>query len=260
MDSENKRFIKYILIAFAVTYVFWGGLAVFIMLGFFTFTHPAAVIMHLIGGFGPTIAALFTYNPGGKISVKSLDCFLFNREKGTLKYLIAFSAAFAAVIGFSSMELNSGIPLYYIPVILLQAVFIYGGNEELGWRGVMQPMMEERFSFPAASLFTGIIWGIWHIPLWFVDGASQQNIHFALFIVLAVILSFLYGAVYKKTKYLFGCCIMHGLTNTLLSVFVIKINIILIIGLLIILVGSIYLWYSGGKRDEPEKIGESLDQ
>lgn len=153
------------------------------------------------------------------------------------------------VIGLSSMECNSAISLYLIPVILVQATVIYGGNEELGWRGVMQPLLYEKLSFPVATLITGVVWGIWHLPLWFVDGASQQNIPFVLFMILGILLSFFFASVYKKTRSVFYCCVLHGLTNTLLSVFIIKINVVLVVGLLLMLGFSIYLWYSEKSKE-----------
>lgn len=148
------------------------------------------------------------------------------------------------VIGLSSREINSAFPLYFIPLIFLQAVLIYGGNEELGWRGIMQPIMENKAPFPVATLITGVVWSIWHIPLWLVDGASQQDIPFLLFTLLGILLSFFLATVYKRTECVFFCSIMHGLSNTLLSLFIIKVNLILVMGLIIMLMLSIYLWYS----------------
>lgn len=109
----------------------------------------------------------------------------------------------------------------------------------------MQPLLEKKLNFPVAAIITGIVWGIWHIPLWFVNGSSQQNMSFIFFLILAVILSFWLAAIYKKTECVFVCSVFHGLTNTLLSVFVIKVNVLLVIGLLALLVYSIYLWYRG---------------
>ena len=157
------------------------------------------------------------------------------------------------VIGISSMELNKAIPGHLIPLVFFQAVFIYGGEEELGWRGIMQPLLEERFLFPIATFMTGIVWGIWHFPLWFVDGSSQQNMPFPFFLVLAVILSFWLASLYKKTQCVFACSVFHGLTNTLLSIFVMQLNVILLLGLIIMTSYSIYLWYETNhdlRRDE----------
>lgn len=55
---HGKRLAKYLLLTFAISYACWGGLAVLIRLGAFCFTDPPAVVLHLLGGFGPAFAAL----------------------------------------------------------------------------------------------------------------------------------------------------------------------------------------------------------
>jgi membrane protease YdiL (CAAX protease family) len=144
-------------------------------------------------------------------------------------------------------------PLYFIPIVFVGTVIIFGGNEEYGWRGVMQPILEKKLPYPVATLIIGIVWSVWHLPLWFVDGSSQQSLPFLLFAVLAIFLSFFFSAIYKKTKSMFYCCILHGLTNTLMSVFVVKANVILIIGLVILLGYSFYLWYSTTDSNQVER-------
>ena len=242
MNATNKKLLKYLTVTFSITYLCWCGLAVLVQTDVLTFSHPIATALHLLGGFGPSVAAVAILDT--KISLRSILTFVFSSKPKTAKFLFVFGLLETLVIGLSSMELNPAVPLYLIPVVLIQAIFIYGGNEELGWRGTMQPLLEEKFPFPVATLITGVVWGVWHLPLWFVDGTSQQNIPFVLFMVLGVLLSFFFAAVYKKTKSVFYCCVLHGLTNTLLSVFVIKINAVLIIGLLLMLSYSIYLWYT----------------
>ena len=243
---KTKRLCKFLIITFAITSIAWGSLAVLIKLHFLSFTHPIGTILHIIGGFGPTIAALFVLEE--KLTFKSAAKFVFQYKKNPLLYCGILAIMSIAVIGVSSMEFNAALPWNMIPIVFLQAVFVYGGEEELGWRGIMQPILEERFRFPIATVITGIVWGIWHIPLWFVEGSSQQNIAFPFFLVLGVILSFLLAALYKKTQCVFACSVYHGLINTLLSVFVIKLNITLIFGLIAMLIYSFQLWYSEDKK------------
>ena len=243
---EMKRLCKFLIITFAITILAWGLLAIFTSLSIISFTHPIGSILHIIGGFGPTIASLFVLED--KLSFKSAVKFVFQYKKKTIVFFWILVAMTIAVIGISSMEFNAALPWYLIPIVFLQAVFIYGGEEELGWRGVMQPILEKKIPFPIATVITGTVWGIWHIPLWFVEGSSQQNIAFSFFLVLGVLLSFFLAALYKRTKCVFACNVFHGLINTLLSVFVIKLNLTLVLGLIIMLVYSIWLWYSEDKK------------
>jgi len=41
-----------------------------------------------------------------------------------------------------------------------------GGNEEPGWRGLMQPELQRRFSPLAAALIVSVAWSLWHLPLY----------------------------------------------------------------------------------------------
>lgn len=238
---EMKRLYKFLIITFAVTGIAWGALAILTTLCVISFTHPIGTILHIIGGFGPTIATLFVLEE--KLTFKSVIKFVFQYKRNSMSILWVLVAMAIAVIGISSMEFNSAMPWYLVPIVFLQAVFIYGGEEELGWRGIMQPILEKKFKFPIATVITGLVWGIWHIPLWFVEGSSQQNMAFPFFLVLGVILSFFLAALYKRTQCVFACNVFHGLINTLLSMFVVKLNLALVFGLVIMLVYSIYLWY-----------------
>ena len=239
---EMKHLRNFLIITFAISALAWGSLAALTKLHVISFTHPIGTILHIIGGFGPTIASLFVQEE--KLTFKSVYKFVFQYKRKTMPYFLILVSMVIAVIGISSREFNAALPWYLIPIIFLQAVFIYGGEEELGWRGIMQPILEKKLPFPIATVITGTVWGIWHIPLWFVEGSSQQNIAFPFFLVLSILLSFFLAALYKRTQCVFACNVFHGLINTLLSVFVIKLNLTLVLGLIVILGYSIWLWYS----------------
>ncbi len=238
----NIRLSKYLAITFSITWICWSLLAIIQSPEYhFGFRGYLSTPLHIIGGFAPFFAVLAVCDE--KVSFKYLLNIFKRYNSGTTKYLLAFMFLEIAVFGLSSMERNAAIPIFAIPIIFVEAVLIYGGNEEIGWRGLMQPLLEKRFPYPIATLITGVVWSAWHIPLWFVYGSSQQNMSFLLFTLLGIILSFWFSAIYKKTQSVFFCAILHGLTNTLLSVFIIKINIALIVGLIVLTAYSLYLYY-----------------
>lgn len=238
---EIKKLYKYLTATFLISWISWWLLAFLTTNDILEFTDLICIAIFSIGGFGPTIATILLIP---NKSFKAIKKFVFNSEKNSLKWLLLFCILELVVIGVSSMKVNPATPYYAIPFILIQTIFIGGGNEELGWRGVMQPILENKVSFPVATIITGLVWGLWHLPLWFVVGSAQSNMTFILFVVFAILLSFWLATVYKKSQSVFYCCILHGASNLFLSLFIIKVNLILILGLLAITTLSIFLFYS----------------
>ena len=241
---NRKKIITYVVITFAITYTFWWGLALLTNRNILHSSQGLFTLLFAIGGFGPTISAILLLPEKGPRSVLR---FIFSCQKNSFWYLLLFCVIQAAIIGLSSMELNPQLPWYTAPVVLLSATLVSGGNEELGWRGTMQPELEKKFPFPVAALITGCVWMMWHIPLWFIEGMSHQNIHFGLYCIYGLILSFWLAVLYQKTASVFCCAIFHGFSNLMLSMFVIKANWILAVGLIAALVSSIWLFYQNGK-------------
>lgn len=238
---NKKKVIAYLLITFAITYTSWWGLALLTNLKLINSSQPLFTFIHFIGGFGPTIAAILVLP---EKHPKSVLKFIFFCKKGAFWYLLLFCAIQAAVVGISSMELNSQLPWHLVPAVMLTATIAGGGNEELGWRGMMQPELEKQFPYLIATLITGCVWMAWHIPLWFIQGTSQQGSNFVQYCIYGLVLSFWLAALYKRTKSVFFCAVFHGFSNLMLSLFVIKINWILAAGLLVSVVFSVWFYYA----------------
>ncbi len=59
----------------------------------------------------------------------------------------------------------AGLGQYFAPGVLL-AMTTGPLGEEAGWRGFLQPRMLKRYSPLATSLILGVIWSVWHVPLY----------------------------------------------------------------------------------------------
>lgn len=65
-------------------------------------------------------------------------------------------------------EITASVPwLALLPVVFLQQLLLGSSmGEEPGWRGYALPRMQSAHSSVWASLVLGLLWGLWHLPLW----------------------------------------------------------------------------------------------
>ena len=108
----------------------------------------------------------------------------------------------------------SGTP--WIPLSFV-AILVLGGplGEEPGWRGFALPRLLGRMNALAASLVLGILWVVWHLPLFWLEGSSQAGGSIPLFAGAVCAFSFLFTWAYLKTgSNLFAAVLFHSGINT----------------------------------------------
>lgn len=80
----------------------------------------------------------------------------------------------------------------------LAAALFIGPVEELGWRGVALPLLQRRFVPLWSSLILGLIWGLWHLPAFFLSGSPQSAWSFGPYFIgvlsITVILTSIFNA------------------------------------------------------------------
>ena len=124
---------------------------------------------------------------------------------GVRWYLIALLGPVALLAAAASVNVLAGaqvvtegplvdwLELGQLFVVQVVGVF-FGAWEELGWRGFALPRLLKRTSPLTASLGVGVLWAVWHIPL-FMSGDLPWADAAAL-----VVLSVLFTAVFVRTK------------------------------------------------------------
>jgi len=66
-------------------------------------------------------------------------------------------------------------PLYSVVPTIIILTILAGVGEEFGWRGFALPRLQARHNALVSGLIVGVIWAIWHIPLFFTKGTVQYQ-------------------------------------------------------------------------------------
>ena len=101
-------------------------------------------------------------------------------------------------------------------------MFFLGGSvqEEFGWRGYALPRLLKIWNPLVSSLVLGVVWGVWHLPLFYISGTSQFYMPFGIFFLLTPLFSLVNTWVYLRTgRNLFSALLLHTAINTSLSLF-----------------------------------------
>lgn len=110
---------------------------------------------------------------------------------------VPLTVAFAAL----GNPLNLSVLIQRVPLVLMSIVFVFflgGGQEELGWHGFALPQLQRSYSALGASLIIGVVWAIWHIPLYFTAW-SNSTIPFPAYLIALVALSIIFTWLYNNT-------------------------------------------------------------
>lgn len=207
---------NYLLPTLGLTWLFW------ITAALTSIPEPAPVptVLHYIGGSMPfvvTLAVLFRredhqYRRSYWLRLVQLRRIPFSWLLLVLLLtpaLALLSAGLASLAGTSGLSFHS--TLSGSPAALASfAVFIllFGPlPEEMGWRGYALDWLQKKHSPLASSLILGTIWGIWHVPLFFIEGSYQFGLRgspeiwyfFLSFIPQTIIMTWIFNNTQRST-------------------------------------------------------------
>lgn len=148
--------------------------------------------------------------------------FYIKNKVFTYLYLILGLAIYFLSHIILSRKVELTLPLYTFFLSLLGNLII-GGLEEAGWMFILQPELDKKYGYILSSIYTGIIWILWHIPLFFIAGTNHGDglINFWMFNTQLIAFRFFYGAIYKISGQgrIFMCVLFHIMFNAASSVF-----------------------------------------
>ena len=143
--SGLRTSTRFLLTTLLITWPAWWLNAVLTSAGIIDYSSPIGTAIHTVGAFGPTIAGL-SLIPGG-FTLKRGLAFTF----GGLRRSLPWTAAFLVVPLVLLIAASDGLAEGFSPIsamgVFLAALMVSGGNEELGWRAVLEPELERRIPF-----------------------------------------------------------------------------------------------------------------
>lgn len=108
---------------------------------------------------------------------------------------------------------------------------LLGLGEEVGWRGVMYPMLKDKLGRVKGMILGGIIWGAWHWPAMVLAGYEYgleywgaPFLGMAIFCLFATVGGIILDVLYEKTKCIWVPSVGHGAINATLGFPVLMLN------------------------------------
>jgi membrane protease YdiL (CAAX protease family) len=237
-ESFVQRFplLSFFLLAIGLTWIFMITDALGSH-GILPFRLPLPLMV--VMGYMPTLAAVIVAGQTqGKAGVRALFRRLLIVRVGIGWHLFAiFGLAVMYVVAILLYNQLSGLatisvlsertppfssPIELVPqiAILFLIVGIVNG-EELGWRGFALPRLQARYNALTSSLILGVIWTIFHLPLFFtVTGSSQTDWSITSFLISTIAMTVLYTWMFNNTHgSVFMAYLFHAAANTWSQVF-----------------------------------------
>jgi membrane protease YdiL (CAAX protease family) len=193
------RFAIFVAASFAISWACWL-LAPVIK----PESATAAAVLSALGGFGPGIAAVVVIGQiGGGGALRGWLTRCLQWRIGWRVFAWACLLPLAVLVPAALLHVALGgapgsspvtghLPMAAANVVL---ILLLGGplGEEFGWRGYALPALQVRHGWRASSLLLGVVWGLWHLPLFFIEGSLHSGLPMLPFMASAIALSVVFG-------------------------------------------------------------------
>ena len=167
----------YFILAYAISWTIGIPLAL-IAQGKLNWQIPFYV--HYLYAYGPMLAALIIAGlTKGKAGIADIFKRLFKWRMRPVWWLVTFSPLVGYLAIVVVQRMIQGVwadfsllgEVNFLPNLGFGALFLwiftYGIGEEIGWRGYALPRLQEKMSALNATLVLGVLWALWHLPIFF---------------------------------------------------------------------------------------------
>ncbi|MBC2733855.1 MAG: CPBP family intramembrane metalloprotease [Desulfobacteraceae bacterium] len=210
MEDETRRTSSFMLFVLLAYGAIWGlfGIGKWFAIPFSMDPRAPGGLFYLVGAALPSSCAI-------------VAVLVFERREGLRRlmqrslawrfspfwYLAAVLIPFA-VTGINAMMamlfLGASAPQHWFvpafgPGFLLFFLVYNGLGEEIGWRGLALPVLQRHLGALGGNIAVGVIWALWHLPLFWLKGSYQYGDSILLFVLLLTCWSIIIGMLVNKS-------------------------------------------------------------
>lgn len=218
---------KYLLYTFSIMLVCWGICLVCSLNNISLNDNYLLYIPYLLGGWSPTIASFISLKENNKIkNFKEWMRNVFDFKHSIFSYFMVAILGIIFILPQCFISgYENGAPLFAI-VVMIPMMLIGGGLEEAGWRYILQPELEKNHKFITSTIIVSIIWWLWHLPLFYIQGVVQYGQNYFAFGINTLGLSFALASIKKSADSVWLCVLFHCIVDSLSGIFIIKDDIL----------------------------------
>lgn len=222
-EFDSRSIVTFLVIAYGIPWIIWSPGAVLMIYPLPPEYYVMEAMKRVAAPFGPLVAAvLLIHEKKGLAGLKELlkSGFDVPYKRGWLipvlflmPAIVALSLIITILLGGVTPELawlsESGASLVGLAGVLLTVGPI---QQEFGWRGYVLPRLQGRFNALVSSLILGVLWSLWHLPLFSYPYSQHAGTYFEqpiwIMFVSLTFTSILCTWVYNNTNGNILCCIL----------------------------------------------------
>lgn len=215
----NVSALKFFVLTFALSWLIWIALDLS-HFGIGPLHIPEGVIslIAFLGVLMPaTVAITLTGRDGGRKAIGALLGRLGIWRVGW-KWWAAATMVYPLLLIVTTLTYNRFVgnpPVTFSSpgssaALIINVVFLLLASlgEEIGWRGVALPALQQTRTALISSVILGLCWGIWHLPYWLLQDSIDQ------FGIVYLVLDFLLLPITFYITWIYN----HGKSSLLLAV------------------------------------------
>ncbi len=201
--------LSFYLLAILISWIGWAPV-VLGSRGVTFFKAPYFQVLLVLPALGPMLAAVIVSSwTGGKEAVGRLFTSLIHWRVPFRWYLVAIAlpasllligkvvTARLALTTTSHAPVQANLAATFITALVI--ALLSNPWEEVGWRGFALPHLQSACGALSASLIVGLMWGIWHLPLFFWPDNPMSEQSFWVFLIGILASACLYTWLYNSS-------------------------------------------------------------